>query len=200
MIKEPILLALASTLVAAPLTWGQDAAVQQESKQPSVRPATLPELIAVIRPTKKNKVKGTVTFKPLPDGNTEVIARLTGFKPNTEHGFHVHQFGDISAADGSSAGGHFNPKGTSHDLPPETRRHAGDMGNLKADKNGNVSENLILDFPNVHGKNSILGRAVIIHAKADTGKGKSGQAGARIAQGVIGYRFEPQSTTTSKSS
>src|SRR2546423_5114726 len=63
--------------------------------------------ISVLHPTAGNKVSGTVTFTPVADG-VQVHADLAGLTPG-KHGFHIHEFGDCSAADASSAGAHFNP-------------------------------------------------------------------------------------------
>ena len=57
--------------------------------------------IAVLHPTAGNKVTGTVTFTEEADG-VRVKANITGLTAG-KHGFHVHEFGDCSAADGSSA-------------------------------------------------------------------------------------------------
>ena len=63
--------------------------------------------IAVLYPTAGNKVSGTVTFTEDADG-VKVHAEITGLTPSN-HGFHVHEFGDCSAPDATSAGAHFNP-------------------------------------------------------------------------------------------
>ncbi len=143
--------------------------------------------VAVIHPTRGNKVEGTVRFEPVA-GGVRVTADLQGLKPNSTHGFHIHEFGDCSAPDASSAGGHYNPEGHHHAGPKAGMRHAGDMGNIKADSKGNAHLELTLDNITVDGsKNPILGRAVIVHQKADDLKSQpTGDAGGRIGCGVIG--------------
>lgn len=143
-------------------------------------------LIAVVTPTEGNKAKGVVRFVEGDDG-VQVSARIEGLKPNSKHGFHVHEFGDASAPDGTSAGDHFNPEGHDHGLPPESQRHAGDFGNIEADSRG-VGE-LELTVENLRltgGPRAILGRAVIVHAEPDDGGQPTGNAGDRIGIGVIG--------------
>ena len=144
------------------------------------------KLVAVVHGLGDNEISGTVVFEKVPEG-VHVTAKVGGFEPNTKHGFHVHEFGDLGAADGTSAGGHFNPGGHDHALPDKSTRHSGDLGNLSADASGNASLELTVDNLRLDsGKMGILGRAVIIHAKADDGGQPTGNAGDRIAAGVIG--------------
>jgi len=143
--------------------------------------------IAVISPTQGNIVTGTVTFTQ--EGKSiHVVAALTGLKPGGKHGFHIHEFGDCSAPDASSAGGHFNPMGNMHAGPDQSKRHAGDFGNIVADANGNGNLDLVVDNITM-GKDTadILGHAVIVHIQEDDLKTQpTGNAGARIGCGVIG--------------
>jgi superoxide dismutase, Cu-Zn family len=144
------------------------------------------KLIAVIRPVGKGNVSGTVVFEKTAEG-VKVTAKIGGLTPDARHAFHIHEFGDLGSEDASSAGEHFNPGGDAHGMPGQTQRHAGDLGNLKADGQGNAVEvvtvkGLTLD----HGPNGILGRAVIVHSKPDDGGQPSGNAGGRIGGGVIG--------------
>ncbi len=142
--------------------------------------------IAVLHPTAGNKVGGTVTFTEEADG-VRVQANVTGLTPG-KHGFHVHEFGDCSAPDLASAGGHFNPTNKPHAGPDATERHEGDMGNIEADASGNAK----LDYVDHHisltnDEQSVIGRSVVVHAKADDLKSQpAGDSGARIACGVIG--------------
>jgi Cu-Zn family superoxide dismutase len=141
--------------------------------------------LAVITPTKGNSVHGVVTFEEA-DNEVHVIANLTGLTSGN-HGFHIHEFGDISSDDGSSAGGHFNPTGMPHNMPMSEKRHAGDMGNIKADANGNTHIDYVDSVMKLNGPNSIIGHAVIVHEKEDDFKTQpTGNAGARIGYGVIG--------------
>lgn len=141
-----------------------------------------------LKPTKGNNVKGTVTFKTV-DGALRVTGQVSGLKPNTEHGFHIHEKGDCSAPDASSAGGHFNPSQSEHGNVRAEPHHGGDMPNITSDAQGNAS----IDGPvssNVNlGKADqfdIAGHAVIVHADADDYKTQpTGNAGGRLACGVI---------------
>jgi Cu-Zn family superoxide dismutase len=138
-----------------------------------------------MRPTKDNAVAGDVTFTQAAEG-LRVSVRLTGLTPGT-HGFHVHEFGDCSAPDGASAGGHFNPRGSLHGGPDAAARHAGDFGNVVADAQGSVTFEYTDKQAALAGESSILGRGVIVHAKADDLTTQpTGNAGGRLACGVIG--------------
>jgi superoxide dismutase, Cu-Zn family len=141
--------------------------------------------VAVITATQGNSVHGIVTFEEAGKG-VRVLANLTGLKPG-KHGFHIHEFGDISSSDGSSAGGHFNPTGMPHSMPASDKRHAGDMGNIEADKDGDAHLDYIDPEIKLNGPYAIIGHAVIIHENEDDFKTQpTGNAGARIANGVIG--------------
>jgi len=143
-------------------------------------------LVAVMTPTAGNEARGTVTFTGTADG-IMVTANIAGLTPG-DHAIHIHQFGDLRKDDGKGTGGHYNPEGHDHALPESDIRHAGDLGNLTAGADGNSSYSIMIrnvTFDGAH--NPIIGRAVIIHAKADDGGQPTGNAGARVSQGTIGY-------------
>ncbi len=143
--------------------------------------------VAVVHATEGNATDGTVRFNVV-DGKIKIIADITGLKPNSKHAIHIHQFGDCSSGDGKSAGGHYNPKGHKHGGPTAEERHAGDLGNLTSDGEGNAHYELIVDNISIGGKrNPIIGRAIIIHAGEDDLESQpTGAAGARIGCGIIG--------------
>lgn len=145
---------------------------------------TVTKAVAVIHPTEGNKIKGTVVFTSVP-GGIKIVADIDNLTPG-KHGFHVHEFGDCSAHDGSSAGGHFNPTGKKHGGPDSTERHVGDFGNLDADKSGHAHYERIDKEIAFSGTNSILGKSIVIHADEDDLKSQpSGNSGARIGCGVV---------------
>src|SRR5690349_458599 len=90
-----------------------------------------PQAVAQLSPTQGNSVSGTVAFAQA-TGGVKVTVDLQGLAPG-KHGFHIHDKGDCSAPDGSSAGDHYNPHGAQHGAPDSGERHAGDFGNVDAD-------------------------------------------------------------------
>lgn len=136
-----------------------------------------------LKPTKGNKVTGTVTFAVVSDG-VKIVADIDGLTPG-KHGLHVHEFGDCSAPDGSSAGGHFNPTKNDHGAPDTADRHVGDLGNITADENGHAHFERVDKVIALKGENNVIGRSMIVHEKADDFSQPVGNAGGRLACGVI---------------
>jgi len=158
----------------------EDAAQPSENQGQSIFNA-----VAVLVPTEGSEARGVVTFAQT-DTGVHVVADLTGLEPG-RHGFHIHEFGDCSASDGTSAGGHFNPEGTAHGAPSASVRHVGDLGNVTADEAGNAHYELTDDYMSFAGTHSIIGRGVIVHAgEDDLTTQPTGAAGPRAACGVIG--------------
>ncbi|MFP6582845.1 MAG: superoxide dismutase family protein [Candidatus Hydrogenedentota bacterium] len=148
--------------------------------------AGLSKAVCVLKATDGNNVSGTVTFTQTKDG-VLIEAHVMGLKPNSKHGFHIHEFGDISSPDGKSTGGHFNPAGHDHAGPDSAKRHVGDLGNLEADSKGHAMYKRVDKVVQIHGEHTILSRGITIHAGTDDMKSQpTGAAGARLAVGVIG--------------
>jgi Cu-Zn family superoxide dismutase len=155
--------------------------------------------IAVLHPKEGLPIHGVVTFTR--DGNrVRVNAYVQGLPPNSSHGFHIHEFGDCSAPDFSSAGGHFNPEGHMHAGPETPIRHAGDLGNLEANAQGRATKHIVVDNITLgSGPDNVLGRAVIVHANRDDLKTQpTGNAGGRLACGVIGVAKDGVLKTTAR--
>jgi superoxide dismutase, Cu-Zn family len=137
-----------------------------------------------LAPTANQTARGEVTFTA-EAGGVHVVGSFSGLVFG-EHGFHVHEKGDCSAPDGTSAGGHFNPASKPHAARDAAARHAGDLGNLKADPYGLARVDFVDTTLSLSGADSIIGKAVIIHEKADDFTTQpTGNAGARQACGVI---------------
>jgi Cu-Zn family superoxide dismutase len=159
---------------------------RMHGKMPMCRRVT--EAVALIRPTEGNEVRGAVRFTQQTDGTVRIVADVEGLEPDSVHGLHIHEFGDLRAADATSAGGHYAPAGHPHAGPTAPKHHAGDFGNLAADGDGAARKEMTVDFVSLvcpmH--NPILGRAVVIHAgEDDLHTQPTGAAGARIGVGVI---------------
>jgi len=190
------------TLAAAlPLWAGCQPAEETEEMEPTAmeEPAPAEETMDAVTPRTAaaelagpdGAAMGVVTFIE-EAGGVHVVARLEGL-PAGEHGFHVHETGDCSAADFTSAGGHFNPAGTVHACPPTTPRHAGDFGNVTIGDDGMGDFDATSDLISLgDGADSVVGQAVIVHSGADDCFAQpTGAAGDRLACGVI----EPAAAT-----
>lgn len=142
--------------------------------------------VAQIKPTSAGNAEGTVTFSAREDDREmQVTVQLKGLEPGL-HGFHIHEVGDCSADDASSAGGHFKPYDARHGSPGASEHHVGDMGNIEANDDGRVSSELSFRGLAFFGPASILQKAVVIHSNADDlASQPSGDAGDRIGCGVI---------------
>ena len=145
-----------------------------------------------------DKVKGTVTFtENFKNNDIKIDVNVKGLKPNSLHGFHIHEAGDLTDKCTSMCA-HFNPYGKNHGCPGAKERHVGDLGNLETDNKGIASYTFFDNIIKLRGaKANIIGRGLIIHADPDDcGKGdnadslKTGNSGKRIACAVIGYSKE----------
>ena len=116
-----------------------------------------------------------------------------GLKPG-KHGFHVHELGNLLKTDCSECKGHWNPENKTHGGLHDTHSHAGDLGNITANDDGEANKHISSAKLTLYGKKSILGRSIIIHAdEDDLGKGDhddshtTGHAGKRLDCAIIGY-------------
>jgi Cu-Zn family superoxide dismutase len=136
-------------------------------------------------------VQGNILFMQAPGTPTLIKGTITGLKPG-EHGFHIHEFGDMSKGC-ESMGGHYNPDGVDHgDIE---QGHVGDLGNITADESGTANFSIQANRVELIGDRSVVGRGIVVHAdQDDLGKGgddeslKTGNAGDRLACGVITLR------------
>jgi Cu-Zn family superoxide dismutase len=82
-----------------------------------------------------------------------------------------------------SAGGHYNPHGKPHGKPEAQERHEGDLGNIEAGANGVAKVNVKAKGLDLH---HVIGRGMVVHAQPDDFSQPVGNAGPRVAVGVIG--------------
>jgi Cu-Zn family superoxide dismutase len=169
----------AAVLAGAALTASTALAAPPETAAPSTAKAT-------IESKSGSKVTGRAVFTELPSGGVKAEIWIENAAPGT-HGLHIHEKGDCSAADGTSAGGHFNSAGNPHAAPADKARHNGDLGNIEVGADGKghleITDDLLTVKP---GPNSVVGKAVVFHEKADDLKTQpTGNAGGRFGCGVV---------------
>jgi Cu-Zn family superoxide dismutase len=129
-------------------------------------------------------VSGTIHFADQ-GGKVHIHGKITGLTPG-KHGFHVHEKGDLSDKEtGKSAGDHFNPAGHPHGRPGDSQRHVGDLGNIEANEDGTAEIHIEDAIVELDGEHSIVGRSLVVHAGEDQFTQPSGDAGGRVAFGVI---------------
>lgn len=148
-------------------------------------------LKAIAKLAGPSEVHGNITFTQQRNGEVLVEGIIIGL-PGGQYGFHVHEKGDITG-DCFSTGGHFNPDKVHHGAPDDEVRHVGDLGNIEFDADRIARVSITDNIISLTGRNSIIGRAVVVHdGKDDLGRGtgpnslKTGDAGGRPACGVIG--------------
>ena len=140
--------------------------------------------VADLSPTAGSTVRGTVSLTQEP-GGVRIVAELAGLTPG-EHGFHIHETGDCSAADAATAGAHFDPAGSPHGSPDGPVRHVGDLGNITADASGNARFERLDTRISLEGDHSVIGRAIVVDTGADDMSSQpAGNGGPRAACGVI---------------
>jgi Cu-Zn family superoxide dismutase len=143
--------------------------------------------MANMAPASASLVSGRLLIDAI-DGGVRIHGELGGLGRNGVHAIHVHERGDCSAADASTAGAHFNPDGVAHGRAGTPPHHLGDMDNLHANAQGVAKVDLHLHDVTLGSgaANDILGRAIIVHANPDDYTSQpTGNAGARVACGVI---------------
>jgi len=149
--------------------------------------STVGQALVVLVPASGSLVSGRLALRPMGDG-LHLSGEIGGLTRNATHAIHIHERGDCSAADASSAGGHFNPTGQPHGKAGTAAHHAGDMDNIVANASGVATVNVHARGVVLGGGagNDAIGRAVVVHAQRDDYTSQpAGDAGARVACSVI---------------
>lgn len=145
-----------------------------------------PTVTVQLAPTQGNDVAGELRLTAEGEG-VRVTGMVSGLEPDSTHGIHIHEKGDCSAPDASSAGEHFGPLGNPHGAPgPGT--HVGDLGNITANETGVAPVDVRSTTATLRSgaATDVSGRAVIVHANPDDLQTQpSGDSGSRVACGVI---------------
>ncbi len=187
-------LAIVGTLLLAACSREQPRSAVIETEPTTAAPAEqatpaepAPGAVAQVAPTQGNTVTGSLALASSSEG-VRISGAIQGLKPNAEFGFHVHEKGDCSAPDGSSAGGHFNPTQAQHGNPTGSTHHAGDMVNIKSNAEGVAQVDTTAAGTTLNGDpgTDLIGKAVVVHEGPDDYTTQpSGNSGKRVACGVI---------------
>jgi Cu-Zn family superoxide dismutase len=183
---------LAVILAACSREKPEGAPRQPDAASPSLAEKATPaepahDAVVQIAPTQGNTVTGSLAATGTPQG-VHLTGSIQGLKPDAEFGFHIHEKGDCSAPDGSSAGGHFNPTQAQHGNPTGSSHHAGDMLNIKSNAEGVAQVDVTAAGTTLHGdpNTDVMGKAIVVHESPDDYSTQpSGNSGKRVACGVI---------------
>jgi len=154
--------------------------------EPSAAAAEPLQLVVELQPLNDSGTGGTATFTER-EGQVALRIELSG-APAGEHAVHLHEIGDCSAPDGSSAGGHWNPTDAPHGRWGHDGYHLGDVGNVVVGEDGTGSYELVSAVWSLGTgePNDVLGKSIIVHAGVDDFVTQpTGGAGGRIACGVV---------------
>ena len=155
---------------------------------PAAAPAMDHDAVANLASASGSLVSGRLQVMSMGPNAVHIAGDVGGLEPGSSHGFHVHENGDCSAADASSAGGHFNPMTEPHGRMDDGPHHAGDVDNIVADAQGVAHVNVHVPGLTLGtgAANDVAGRAIVVHADPDDYHSQpAGNAGKRIACGVI---------------
>lgn len=180
----------AGTTPTAPMPAGTLSTDPSPAEPVAASPGAAPpsdSAVVTLQPASGSQVSGLVDLMKH-DGGVHLSGRIAGLTPNAQHGFHVHETGDCSAADGSSAGGHFNPSGDRHGAHDAPSHHAGDLPSVSANAQGEADVDVMVNGLEIGtgGPRDVIGRALVVHQSPDDLHTQpDGAAGARIGCGVI---------------
>lgn len=184
--KHVLATAFATSLLAACASTGPQGAARQPAPVMATS-STVARASVVLSPASASLVSGKLSLMAMGSG-VHLTGEIGGLAPGSTHAIHIHEKGDCSAADATSAGGHFNPAAKAHGRVGHGDHHGGDMDNIVANGEGVATVNVHAEGVVMGGgaANDVIGRAVIVHASADDyATQPTGNAGARVACGVI---------------
>ena len=184
MSARTMLAALAGLSLACATSSANGPGASAEAATQSPAPATVAR--AALEARSGSALTGEGVFTR--EGEEVVLTvAVTGVSPGT-HAVHLHEKGDCSAPDASSAGGHWNPTSEAHGQWGHAPHHLGDVGNLEVGEDG--SGRLVFRAGvwevGTGGERDIVGHALVVHEKVDDFTTQpTGAAGGRIGCGVV---------------
>ena len=184
----PVLPLLAVVAVGCAPTDDDGGEMQAAGVEPTAanQTAVVQQAAAVLRPASGSDVRGTVHFRADDAGGVTVRADVSGLTPGA-HAYHVHEYGDCTAEDATSAGPHYPFVPLGEDAEPEFI--TGNLGEIEAEEDGSGTARRSIPVLELEGPRGVLGRSVVLHRQPnDTTAPPTGDTGARIACGVIGVR------------
>jgi Cu-Zn family superoxide dismutase len=188
--RKFFLICIAATIAGCgrnePADTAQDTSPPAPPAEPAVTSPAAESAVAELQPTQGNTASGKLQLVATNPG-VHITGQVSGLKPNSAHGIHIHETGDCSAPDAKSAGAHFAPKGQPHGAPGPGS-HVGDLGNIQSDAEGVAQVDIHAEQATLRtgADTDVIGKAIIVHAQEDDLKTQpSGNSGDRIACGVI---------------
>jgi Cu-Zn family superoxide dismutase len=142
----------------------------------AVEPAQYYDLCAQVwfEPTRDSDLWGWAQIYQPADGNSfsgysQIKAGFENLEGAGEHGFHVHEFGDLRGGDCDATGGHYNPE--EEPLVGELQ----EFDSLYASWRGVGTYQSWNPLVKLDGETSVLGRSLVVHALD----------GSRVGCGII---------------
>ena len=168
------------------------------NKESSIKAENLqkyPKAVCILHCARTYQPVGTVELDQINADWCKITAIVRGVFPPGPRGFHIHESGDLTKGCKSLCS-HYNPYNKNHGGPFSTERHVGDLGNIYINESGDGYLELIDPLIKLYGPTSVIGRSFVLHEKEDDlGRNKhdeeslkTGNAGARIACGIIGIK------------
>lgn len=167
---------------------GMNMSTEIEATDQNTTENTAATIMVKLEPKSGSNLSGSATFTQA-NGEVTLKATINGLAEG-EHAIHIHETGDCSSEDGTSAGGHWNPTNERHGKWGDSEGyHKGDIGNFTVDANGVGMVEFSTDEWCIgcgDPQKDIDGKALIIHEGVDDFTSQpAGNAGTRVGCGVI---------------
>lgn len=168
---------------------GQGAAESSSAAEPEMAKEVV--AVAELAPKSGSELSGRGVFTKT-DGEVKFEITIENVEAGP-HAVHLHETGDCSAEDASSAGGHWNPTGEEHGKWGEPPFHLGDIGNIEVGEDGHGTFTVSTELWSIGDASDrdVIGKAIVVHSGADDFQSQpSGAAGGRIGCGVVEMKVQ----------